>query len=78
MIRLEKTENPETLGYFYYPEDTDDVGLIEIKGDEVVITIQANRDKSLGVPYYGNKARAEVLRLLEARTLVNSKILVWY
>ena len=67
MIKLEKIKNSKSNGYFYHPENTADVGMIEIKGDEVV-----------GVPYYANKARAEVLRLLKAGQLVDEKLLAWY
>ena len=52
--------------------------MIEIKGDEVVVAVESNRDKELGVPYYANKARAEVLRLLKAGQLVDEKLLAWY
>ena len=78
MIKLEKIKNSGSKGYFYHPENTDDVGMLEIQGDDVIIVVQSNRDKELGVPYYANKARAEVLRLLKANNLVYSKILAWY
>lgn len=78
MIKLEKIKNSSSQGYFYHPENTDDVGMIEIKGSNVEIVVQSNRDKELGVPYYANKARAEVLRLLKSGNLVDSKILAWY
>lgn len=78
MIKLEKIYNSSSKGYFYHPENTDDVGMIEIKGDDVVIAIQSNHDKELGAPYYANKARAEVLRLLKSGNLVDTKVLAWY
>ncbi|MBO4126523.1 hypothetical protein [Streptococcus suis] len=78
MIKLEKITNSSSQGYFYHPENTDDVGMIEIKGNDVVIAVESNRDKELGAPYYANKARAEVLRLLKTGNLVDSKMLVWY
>lgn len=78
MIKLEKIKHSKSKGYFYHPENTDDVGMIEIKGDEVVVAVESNRDKELGVPYYANKARAEVLRLLKAGQLVDEKLLAWY
>lgn len=78
MIKLEKIKNSKSSGYFYHPENTTDVGMIEIKGDEVVVAVESNRDKELGVPYYANKARAEVLRLLKAGQLVDEKLLAWY
>ena len=78
MIKLEKIKNSKSNGYFYHPENTAHVGTIEIKGDEVVVAVESNRDKELGVPYYANKARAEVLRLLKADQLVDEKLLAWY
>lgn len=78
MIKLEKIKNSKSNGYFYHPENTADVGMIEIKGDEVVVAVESNRDKELGVPYYANKARAEVLRLLKAGQLIDEKLLAWY
>lgn len=78
MIKLEKIKNSGSNGYFYHPENTDDVGMLEIVGDDVVIAVQSNRDKELGVPYYANKARAEVLRLLKSGNLVDTKVLAWY
>ena len=78
MIKLEKIKNSKSNGYFYHPENTADVGMIEIKGDEVVVAVESNRDKELGVPYYANKAMAELLRLLKAGQLVDEKLLAWY
>lgn len=78
MLKLEKIKNSGSQGYFYHPENTDDVGMIEINGDDVVIAVESNRDKELGAPYYANKARAEVLRLLKANNLVDTKMLIWY
>ncbi|TWT11269.1 hypothetical protein [Streptococcus sp. sy004] len=78
MIRLEKIKNSSVQRYFYHPENTADVGMIEIKENEVVIAVQVNRDKEFGAPYYANKARAEVLRLLKTSNLVESKLFVFY
>ena len=78
MIKLEKIKHPKSKGYFYHPENTDDVGMIEIKGDKVIVAVESNRDKELGAPYFANKARAEVLRLLKAGHLVDEKLLAWY
>lgn len=78
MIKLEKIKHSKSKGYFYHPENKEDVGMIEIIGNDAVIVVEANRDKELGVPYYANKARAEVLRLMKSGDLVDSKILAWY
>lgn len=78
MLKLEKIKQSGIQGYFYHPENTDDVGMIEIIGSDAVISIESNHDKKLGIPYYGNKARAEVLRLLKDDNLVEAKLLIWY
>ena len=78
MIKLEKIKHSKSKGYFYHPENTDDVGMIEIKGDKVIVAVESNRDKELRAPYFANKARAEVLRLLKAGHLVDEKLLAWY
>ena len=78
MIKLEKIKHSKSKGYFYHPENTDDVGMIEIKGDKVIVAVESNRDKELGAPYFANKARAEFLRLLKAGHLVDEKLLAWY
>lgn len=79
MIKLQKIPGTSrSKGYFYHPENTEDVGMIEIRNNKVVVVVESNHDKELGVPYYANKARAEVLRLLKAKNLVDMKILAWY
>lgn len=79
MIKLQKIpSSSRSTGYFYFPENTEDVGMIEIKNNDVFVAVESNHDKELGVPYYANKARAEVLRLLKSGNLVESKILAWY
>lgn len=52
--------------------------MIEIIGSDAVISIESNHDKEFGIPYYANKARAEVLRLLKDGNLVEAKLLIWY
>ena len=39
MIKLEKIKNSKSNGYFYHPENTADVGMIEIKGDEIISVV---------------------------------------
>lgn len=46
--------------------DLKNISMILIKSDDVHIIFASQRDKELGIPYYGNKAREEVLRLLRA------------
>lgn len=78
MIKLERIKNSNSNGYFYHPENTQDVGMLEIVGNDVIIVVESQRDKDLGAPYYANKARAEVLRLLKTGNLVDTKLLAWY
>lgn len=45
MLKLEKIKNADFQGCFYHPENTDDVGMIEIVGNDTVISIESNHDK---------------------------------
>ncbi|WP_454922773.1 hypothetical protein [Abiotrophia defectiva] len=79
MLKLVKVTEPGNgrILYRYYPEYYEGYGIIEIYGDEVKVTELADYDKELGVPYYANKARAAILRMLEAGKLEDSKYFAW-
>ena len=78
MLKLIKILNSTILGYWYIPENKDP-GLIEInkKTGEVIISIESNYDKELGYPYYANKARGEVKKMLDEGNLVVEKTINW-
>ena len=80
MIRLKRVVKAESNGYFYFPENKTEPGIIEIDSNtgEVYIAEESSYDKKLGVPYYANRALSEVQRLVQADNLVNEKVLVWY
>lgn len=77
MLKLIRIKDSDVQSYRYYPEYYDGFGIIEIHGNDVVISEWADYDKKLGVPYYANKARAAVLRMLEAGKLEDSKFFAW-
>lgn len=79
MLKLVKVPESDTdrILYRYYPEYYEGYGIIEIYGDEVKVTELADYDKELGVPYYANRARAAVLRMLETGKLEDSKFFAW-
>lgn len=78
MLKLIKILNSTILGYWYIPENKDP-GLIEInkKTGEVIISIESNYDKELGYPYYANKARCEVKKMLDEGSLVTERTINW-
>lgn len=78
MLKLIKILNSTILGYWYIPENKDS-GLIEInkKTGEVIISIESNYDKELGYPYYANKARGEVKKMLDEGSLVTERTINW-
>lgn len=78
MIELLKIKNSTSKGYFYLPEGKQGPGIIEITDGEVIVAELSSYEKELGAPYYANKAKAEVMRLLETGNLVDRKILAWY
>ena len=80
MIKLKRIVNAKSNGYFYFPENKTEPGMIEINlsTGEVYIAEESSYDKELGVPYYANKALSEVKRLVKTNNLVNEKVLAWY
>ena len=65
MLKLIKIINSTVLGYWYIPEK------------EVIISIESNYDKELGYPYYANKARGEVKKMLDEENLVAKRTINW-
>ena len=65
MLKLTKIINSTVLGYWYIPEK------------EVIISIESNYDKELGYPYYANKARGEVKKMLDEENLVAKRTINW-
>ena len=78
MLKLIKIFNSTILGYWYIPENKDP-GLIEINSEtcEVIVSIESNYDKELGYPYYANKARGEVKKMLDEENLVAKRTINW-
>ena len=76
IVKVTESGNDRIL-YRYYPEYYDSFGIIEIHDNDVRIAEWADYDKKLGAPYYANKARAAVLRMLEAGKLEDSKFFAW-
>lgn len=78
MLKLIKIFSSTILGYWYIPENKDP-GLIEINSEtgEVIVSIESNYDKELGYPYYANKARGEVKKMLDEGNLVTEITINW-
>lgn len=66
MLKLIKIFNSTVLGYWYIR-----------KTGKVIISIESNYDKELGYPYYANKARGEVKKMLDEENLVAKRTINW-
>lgn len=78
MIFLKKNIDSKGISYFYFPEGREDYGVIEVKGQNVIIKSESNTDKELEYPFYANKARIAVLNMLKNDNYENEKYIIWY
>ena len=80
MIKFVKIFNSKSNGYWYYPEDNNVPGMIEIneKTGNVDVVVESTLDQELGYPIYANKAKSYVKRLFDSGELPDEESLVWY
>ena len=80
MIKFVKIINSQRTGYWYYPENIETQGMIEIneKTGKVDVAVESTLDQELGYPIYANKAKAYVKRLFDSGELPDEESLVWY
>ena len=80
MIKFVKISNSKSKGYWYYPENNNVPGMIEVneKTGEVNVVVESTLDQELGYPIYANKARACVKRLFDSGKMPDEESLVWY
>lgn len=80
MIKFVKIINSQSTGYWYYPENIETPGMIEIneKTGKVDVAVESTLDQELGYPIYANKAKAYVKRLFDSGELPDEESLVWY
>lgn len=78
MLQLIKIFNSRIQGYWYIPENKTP-GIVEY--DEVSgvvnVVILSSYDVELGAPYYANKAKSAVLRMLEDGNFPDNKFFAW-
>lgn len=80
MIKFVKISNSKSKGYWYYPENNNTPGMIEIneKTGDVNVIVESALDQELGYPIYTNKARAYVKSLFDSGKIPDEESLVWY
>jgi len=80
MIKFVKIFNSKSNGYWYYPEDNNVPGMIEIneKTGDVDVVVESTLDQELGYPIYANKAKSYVKRLFDSGDMPDEEYLVWY
>lgn len=80
MIKFVKIFNSKSTGYWYYPENNNTPGMIEIneKTGDVEVVIESTLDQELGYPIYANKAKGYVKRLFDSGEMPDEELLVWY
>ena len=80
MIKFVKISNSKSKGYWYYPENNNAPGIIEIneKTGDVNVIVESTLDQELGYPIYANKAKAYVKRLFDSGKIPDEESLVWY
>ena len=79
MMELIKIMDRDILGYYYIPENSGQVGIIEIHEDtkEVSIYSLSKYEKKLAYPNYAYKAKGVVKRMFDNGELLERKFLVW-
>ena len=80
MIKFVKISNSKSKGYWYYPENNNVPGMIEVneKTGDVNVVVESTLDQELGYPIYANKARTYVKRLFDSGKMPDEESLVWY
>lgn len=80
MIRFVKIFNSKSTGYWYYPENNQLPGMVEINTQtgDVDVVVKSTLDQELGYPIYANKAKAYVKRLFDSGEMPEEEILIWY
>lgn len=80
MIKFVKISNSKSKGYFYYPENDNVPGIIEInkKTGDVDVVVESALDQELGYPIYANKAKVYVKKLFDSGKNPEEESLIWY
>lgn len=80
MIRFVKIFNSKSTGYWYYPENNQLPGMVEINTQtgDVDVVVESTLDQELGYPIYANKAKAYVKRLFDSGEMPEEESLIWY
>ena len=80
MIKFVKISNSKSKGYWYYPENNNVPGMIEVneKTGDVNVVVESTLDQELGNPIYANKARTYVKRMFDSGKMPDEESLVWY
>lgn len=80
MIRFVKIFNSKSTGYWYYPENNQFPGMVEINTQtgDVDVVVESTLDQELGYPIYANKAKAYVKRLFDSGEMPEEESLIWY
>lgn len=80
MIRFVKIFNSKNTGYWYYPENNEIPGIVEINTQtgDVDVVVESTLDQELGYPIYANKAKAYVKRLFDSGEMPEEESLIWY
>lgn len=80
MIRFVKIFNSKNTGYWYYPENNEIPGMVEINTQtgDVDVVVESTLDQELGYPIYANKAKAYVKRLFDSGEMPEEESLIWY
>ncbi|WP_274459750.1 hypothetical protein [Gemella haemolysans] len=80
MIRFVKIFNSKSTGYWYYPENNQIPGMVEINTQtgDVDVVVESTLDQELGYPIYANKAKAYVKRLFDSGEMPEEESLIWY